>query len=220
MITFVSTSKIFLTEYGKPAQFRKTFRDALLVNLYKNKGNASDCGNYRGIALLSVGGKVLTKAMANRLTSVLERILPEAQSGFRPNRGTSDAVFILRQLQEKALEQQESIYMAFTDLTKAFDSVDRSLLWKIMTSTGYTTDICERVTEPSFKQLCMQGYAIMENLSNYFQWTLESDRCVLAPLLFNLSSSVLTMLVDRKLSLRGISMRVCSSTFAIQPVHS
>ena len=86
------------------------FSDALLVNLYKNKGNASDCGNYRGIALLSVDGKVLTKAMANRLTSVLEKILPEAQSGFRPNRGTSDAIFPLGQL-EKALEQQDSIYI-------------------------------------------------------------------------------------------------------------
>ena len=94
----------------------------------KNKGHASDCGNYRGIALLRVGGKVLSTAMANRLASVLKKILPEAQCDFRLNRGTSDTIFTLRQLQEKALEQQGSIYMEFIDLTKAFDSVDRSLL--------------------------------------------------------------------------------------------
>ena len=35
------------------------FRDALIVTLYKNKGSKADCGNYRGISLLSIAGKNL-----------------------------------------------------------------------------------------------------------------------------------------------------------------
>ena len=89
--------------------------------------------------------KCSPKPLANRLTSVLEKILPEAQSGFRPNRGTSDAIFTLRQLQEKALEQQESIYMAFIDLTKAFELSRQITAMENHASTGYTTDICKRV---------------------------------------------------------------------------
>ena len=40
------------------------------------------------------------------------------QFGFRPGRGTTDAIFILRQLQEKYLAKQKVLYFAFVDLNK------------------------------------------------------------------------------------------------------
>ena len=52
-------------------------------------------------------------------------ILPESQCGFRRSRSTIDMIVALRQLQEKAVEQQQSLYMVFIDLSKAFDTVDR-----------------------------------------------------------------------------------------------
>jgi len=60
------------------------FQEALIVSLYKNKGSKSDCGNYRGISLLSIAGKIFARVMLNRLTTVSEQNLPEAQCGFRP----------------------------------------------------------------------------------------------------------------------------------------
>ena len=44
------------------------------------------------------------------------------QFGFMPGRGINDAIFILRQLQEKYWEKK-NIYFAFVDLKKAFDGV-------------------------------------------------------------------------------------------------
>ena len=41
-------------------------------------------------------------------------------------------IFIVRQCQEKCQEQNVDLYMAFVDLTKAFDTVSRERLWKIM----------------------------------------------------------------------------------------
>ena len=41
-------------------------------------------------------------------------------------------IFVLRQLQEKCSEQNLGIYAAFVDLTKAFDTVSRDGLWKIL----------------------------------------------------------------------------------------
>ena len=42
------------------------FRDALIVSLYKKKGSKSDCGNYGGISLLSVAGKIFAWVILNR----------------------------------------------------------------------------------------------------------------------------------------------------------
>ena len=43
------------------------------------------------------------------------------QFGFMPDRGTTDAIFIVRQLQEKYLHINKDLYMVFVDLEKAFD---------------------------------------------------------------------------------------------------
>ena len=51
-----------------------------------------------------------------------ERIyIDEMQFGFVPGRGTTDAIFLLRQLQEKYLGKRKNLYLAFVDLEKAFD---------------------------------------------------------------------------------------------------
>ena len=52
------------------------------------------------------------------------------------DRGTIDMIFTARQLQEKCQEQNVDLYMTFVDLTKAFDTVSRDGLWKIMTKFG------------------------------------------------------------------------------------
>ena len=114
-------------EQGKLPQ---DLRDAIIITLYKNKGEKSDCTNYRGITLLSVAGKILARVLLNRLVpAVAEPHLPESQCGFRSNRGTTDMVFVLRQLQEKCREQNKGLYVTFVDLTKAFDTVSRKGLW-------------------------------------------------------------------------------------------
>ena len=60
----------------------------------------------------------------------------ESQCGFRSGRGTMDMIFTARQLQEKCREQQRELYVVFVDLTKAFDSVDRTALWEVLLKIG------------------------------------------------------------------------------------
>ena len=79
------------------------WKDANIVVIYKNKGDRAVCGNSRGISLLSIAGKVLSKIMLNRLVEhISEAVLPETQCGFRKSRSTTDMVFVLRQLLEKS----------------------------------------------------------------------------------------------------------------------
>jgi hypothetical protein len=62
--------------------------------------------------------------------------ISEMQFGFMPGRGTTDAIFILRQIQEKYIAKNRSIFFAFVDLEKAFDRVPREVLWWAMRRTG------------------------------------------------------------------------------------
>ena len=66
-----------------------------------------------------------------------ERIsIDDMQFGFMPGRGTTDAIFILRQLQEKHLAKNKKLYFAFVDLEKAFDRVPRKVIWWAMRKLG------------------------------------------------------------------------------------
>ena len=110
--------------------------DATLISLYKS-GPRDQCGNFRGIALLSVVGKVLARILLDRLVKHVAPVsLPESQCGFRANRGTADMVFTARQLQEKCTEHHLDLYHCFIDLSKAFDTVNREALWKILRKKG------------------------------------------------------------------------------------
>ena len=62
--------------------------------------------------------------------------LDSMQFGFRPGRGTTDAIFILRQMQEKYLAKNKHIYFAFVDLEKAFDRVPRKVIWWALRTAG------------------------------------------------------------------------------------
>ena len=50
------------------------------------------------------------------------------QFGFMPGKGTTDAIFIMRQVQEKHQAKKKKLYYAFVDLEKAFDRVQREVV--------------------------------------------------------------------------------------------
>ena len=98
---------------------------AVIVPLYKGKGDVHDCSNFRGISLLSVVGKVYGRVLMNRIKDRTENVISEVQSGFRRGRGCIDQVFAVRQICEKYGRKGKSVYFAFLDLEKAYDRVDR-----------------------------------------------------------------------------------------------
>ena len=75
------------------------FRDALIVHIFKRKGDCSVCDGHRGISLLWIPGKILGRVSLNRLSKHVDDIgiLPERQCGFRAGRSTMDMIFTARQ---------------------------------------------------------------------------------------------------------------------------
>ena len=170
------------------------FKDASIIHLYKRKGNPQVCDNHRGISLLSIAGKILAKILLNRLNAHLDQtgLIPESQCGFRKDRGTIDMIFTARQLQEKCQEQNVDLYMTFVDLTKAFDTVSRDGLWKIMAKFG---------CPPRFIAMVRQFHDGMQarvqndgEFSEPFEVTNGVKQgCVLAPTLFSMMFSAMLM---------------------------
>ena len=76
-----------------------------LVKLPK-KLDLSSCGNWRGIILLSIPGKVLTRIMLERLKTTLHKRLRDAQAGFRQDRSCTDRIATMRIIIEQSLEWQ------------------------------------------------------------------------------------------------------------------
>ena len=62
--------------------------------------------------------------------------IDDSQFGFVPGRGTTDAIFVLRQLREKYLAANKRLYIAFVDLEKAFDRVPRKVIWWALRKLG------------------------------------------------------------------------------------
>ena len=172
-------------------------KDALIVTIYKKKGERSDCGNYRGISLLSIPGKILAKMILNRLLNLSEEVLPESQCGFRAGRSTTDMIFTIRQLQEKAIEQHVPLYIVFVDFSKAFDTVDRGTLWKVLETYGCPNDLVNLIRE--FHDGLTGSVSIGGEASESFKIGHGVKQgCVLAPTLFALYLTAVleTMSID------------------------
>ena len=83
------------------------WRRSVLIPIYKNKGDAQCCGNYRGIKLMSHTMKVWERIIEARLRNRVE--ISKQKYGFMPGKGTTDAMFVLRMLMKKYREGQTSL---------------------------------------------------------------------------------------------------------------
>jgi sorting nexin-29 len=108
---------------------------ALICPIHK-KDDPLVCKHYRGIALLNMTYKVLY-CILNRIKPIDEGILGDYQGRFRPNRSTTDQIFIIKQVLQKMWEYDKKVYTLFVDFKKAYDSIHRPSLFNILKELNF-----------------------------------------------------------------------------------
>ena len=150
------------------------------------KGDLSKCENYRGIMLLSAPGKVLNRVLLQRLKSAVDTKLRDHQAGFRAERSCTDQIATLRIILEQSKEFNSPLYAVFIDFEKAFDSLDREVLWQLMKHYGIPEKIIT-IIRNTYRG--MQCRVVHEGkLTESFEVTTGVRQgCLLSPFLFLLA---------------------------------
>ena len=109
-----------------------THRQSCLALLPKKGKDLALLGNWRPISLSACDLKIITKAYANRLKTVLPSILCESQAAYVPGRDISFNNRILNLAKKYARKHNEDLCVVSLDAKKAFDSVSHGYLVKVL----------------------------------------------------------------------------------------
>ena len=138
--------------------FPKAWSVGLIIPVFK-KGDQNLAENYRGITLLSCVGKLFTSILNQRLNCWAEENKKHDQNqyGFRDNKGTIDAMFVLDCIIDVFIKNSNALYVSFIDLKKAFDCTHHEALWYKLNLNNVSTKLIKLLKDMYAKmKLCVK----------------------------------------------------------------
>ena len=102
------------------------WQTSVLVPIFKGKGDVRNSNTYREVKLLEHAVKIVERVLERRIRELVN--IYSMWFGFMSGRGTTDALFVVRRMQENHRNKKKKLYMGFVDIEKAFDRVPRKVL--------------------------------------------------------------------------------------------
>jgi hypothetical protein len=121
------------------------WHEGIICPIFK-KAARLNCENHTPITLLNLAYKIYAVLLNNRLVEIVGKQLSDAQMGFRPNRSTTDSIFIIRQVFGKCLEFNTELHNIFIDYPRAFDSVYRNKITECLLEYGVPTELIRQIS--------------------------------------------------------------------------
>ncbi|KAK3246985.1 hypothetical protein CYMTET_43505 [Cymbomonas tetramitiformis] len=118
--------------------FPDAFLNGVIVPLFK-KGDNGDLNNYRGITLLPILYKLVTKIINNRMMKVISNSngMSDIQAAGRPNFSCLTQVNVLQNVIKHAHRHNKPLYILSTDVRKAFDTVNFDAFLNSLSHIGF-----------------------------------------------------------------------------------
>ena len=143
--------------------------------------------SFRGISLAPSMYKLYCSVLNRRLSSWAEQNdkIVDEQNGFRKSRSTTDHILSLTSIIDTRKKVKKSTFCAFIDFKKAYDTIDRNLLWKRLSDIGVSGKMFS-----ALKSLYVSVRSCVRVNSFNTDWFDVHcglrQGCILSPLLFNL----------------------------------
>ena len=195
-----------LEQCRKESKFPEGWKETELRWIYK-KADPSKIANYRPIALTDTLYKIYTRMMTERLEEALETfgILTELQNGSRSDRSCMGAIMVMNILMARRLRRNEErpFYVAYIDISKAYDTVSHERLWEILEESGIEGTWVENLKE------LYKGNFIRSMTPEGKTRAIEMKRgirqgCPLSPLLFALYTNPIAIAMERANVRKGV----------------
>ena len=113
--------------------FPENINNSIFSTIPKFCGTAK-CEKHRNISIISHVTKLVLRVLMNRLRAMPLMEISQVQYGFMPDRGTRNAIFVLRRLVERSIQKQNVVFTCFFDYSKAFDTVKHASLFDLLSS--------------------------------------------------------------------------------------
>ncbi len=176
-------------------------KNAIVKLLYK-KNDHRKLTNWRPISLLNIDYKILSKIMTNRLAKIMDKITPTEQKCGVKGRQMTDVIRNIDSFRNNA----EEGYLVLMDQQKAFDRVNHTYLFKVLSHLGITGDFLE-ITKTIYYNITSQ-ILVNGKLTDKIEIKRGVRQgCPYSMLLFVLSSVPLINMIKEKKQIKGHKTR-------------
>eukprot|EP00253_Pinus_taeda_P020349 PITA_20349 len=163
--------------------------------LIPKEASLSSFDRYRPISLCNSSYKIMAKLLANRIKPLLQKLISPAQRGFVKGRHILDNVILVQEALHSSHSCKEQGMLIKPDMCNAFDRVNRSYLYMVLSSFGFSHDFINLI------KACLEKIWIAPingRPANFFLATRGLRQgCPLSPILYSLMENSLS----RKLTL-------------------
>ena len=136
----------FLNNIYREIRIPNEWRNAVITPIFK-KGDRRERKNYRGISILNTCYKIYSKILIVKLRKYSEVFMTKTQIRFRKGRSCTDPTFCLKLLIEKRREFNLETHLLLIDYEKAFDNVQRQILFNILKSRHIPDTLLEAIVD-------------------------------------------------------------------------
>ena len=197
------------------ALFKKVFEFGLLPNVWNKalikpipKSSTIDPRiplEYRGISLISTVYKLYSSLLNSRLTSVLEQqdLIADEQNGFRRKRSCEDHCFVLSSIVRNRKALNKSTFVGLVDFKKAFDCVDRRLLFYKLLKAGVNGNIYKSIK--NIYSFCESAVNINGHISEFFNcdYGVRQGDCLSSTLFLVYINDLVTELKEKSVGIQN-----------------